>query len=151
MYSHNLSKIRSISFDLCKVRATLVPDHALLFWTVKCISKLAFYKLRTSFYSQKNFIMLTRNHFFLFGTRLWYFDVLKVVILQGCFCCIFASLIFERNISETWQNVFLFHFSFSRKSHFNVLDIQISERQQMPKHKTSNTFYLITWEVNTVC
>ena len=42
-------------------------------------------------------------------------------------------------------------FLFLRKSNFSILDIQISWRHQMPKHKTRNTFYLITWEVNTAC
>ena len=32
-------------------------------------------------------------------------------------------------------------FSFSRKSKFRILDIQILWRHQMPKHKTRNTFY----------
>ena len=44
------------------------------------------------------------------------------------------------------QKIFLF----LRKSKFRVLDIQISLLHQMPKHKTGNTFYWITWEVNTV-
>ena len=39
--------------------------------------------------------------------------------------------------------------SFSGKSNFRILDIQIS-LHQMPNHKTRNTFYWITWEVNTV-
>ena len=42
-------------------------------------------------------------------------------------------------------------FSFLRKSKFRILDIPISWRYQIPKHKTRNTFYWITWEVNTVC
>ena len=42
-------------------------------------------------------------------------------------------------------------FSFSRKSNFRILDIQISWRCQVPKHKTRNAFYWITWELNTVC
>ena len=37
-------------------------------------------------------------------------------------------------------------FLFSRKSNFRVLDIQISWRHQMPKHKTRNTVYWITWD-----
>ena len=41
-------------------------------------------------------------------------------------------------------------FSFSRKSYFRILAIQISWRYQMPNHKTRNTFCWITWEVNTV-
>ena len=36
-------------------------------------------------------------------------------------------------------------FSFSRKSNFRILDIQIFWCHQMPKHKTRNTFYWITW------
>ena len=38
-----------------------------------------------------------------------------------------------------------------RKTKFRILDIQISWRHQMPKHKARITFYWITWEVNTVC
>ena len=41
-------------------------------------------------------------------------------------------------------------FSFPRKSDFRILDFQISWHHQMPLHKTRNTFYWITWEVNTV-
>ena len=37
-------------------------------------------------------------------------------------------------------------FSFSRKSNFRILDIQISWHYQMPKHETRNTFYWITWK-----
>ena len=37
------------------------------------------------------------------------------------------------------------------KSNFRILDIQISWPHQMLNHKTRNTFYWITWEVNTVC
>ena len=44
------------------------------------------------------------------------------------------------------------YFSYSRKSKFKILDIQISWRHQMPKHKKGNTFYRITfWEISTVC
>ena len=41
-------------------------------------------------------------------------------------------------------------FSFSRKSTFRILDIEVSWRNQMPKHKARNTFYWITWEINTL-
>ena len=41
-------------------------------------------------------------------------------------------------------------FSLSRKSKFLVLDIQISERHQMPKHKTISTFYLTAREIKAV-
>ena len=39
-------------------------------------------------------------------------------------------------------------FSFSRKS---ILDVQVLWSHKMPKHETRNTFYWITWKVNTVC
>ena len=41
-------------------------------------------------------------------------------------------------------------FSFSRKSNLRILDFQISWRHQISKHKTRNTFYWITWEVNSL-
>ena len=43
-------------------------------------------------------------------------------------------------------------FLFLRQSDFNFSDIQIPWRHQMPKpkHETQNSFYGITWEVNTV-
>ena len=41
-------------------------------------------------------------------------------------------------------------FSFLRYTDFKISDIQMSWRYQMPKHKTRNTFYWITWKVNTV-
>ena len=42
-------------------------------------------------------------------------------------------------------------FSYLKKSHFSILDFQISWHHQMPNHKTTNTFYWITLEVNMVC
>ena len=42
-------------------------------------------------------------------------------------------------------------FSLTRKSNFNILDIQVSWRHQVPKIKKRITFYWITWKVNTVC
>ena len=39
-------------------------------------------------------------------------------------------------------------FSFLGKSHFYILDIQILWRHKMPKHKTRNIFYWITFKVN---
>ena len=41
-------------------------------------------------------------------------------------------------------------FSFSRKSNFTIFDFEISWRHQIPKHETRNTFYWITWEVNSL-
>ena len=42
-------------------------------------------------------------------------------------------------------------FSFSWKSNFRILDIQVSWHHQMPKHKIRNIFYWITLKVNPVC
>ena len=41
-------------------------------------------------------------------------------------------------------------FSFLRKSNINFLDIQTSWRYQLPNHETPNTYYWITWEVDTI-
>ena len=54
-------------------------------------------------------------------------------------------------LGKMFFNSLLKLFSFSRKSNFRILDFQISWRHLMPKHKTRNTFYWITWEVITVC
>ena len=54
---------------------------------------------------------------------------------------------------ETWKMFFISLqklFSFSRKSNFRILYIKISWRHRMPKHETRNTFYWITWEVNSL-
>ena len=65
----------------------------------------------------------------------------------------FLSL--KESTCKTRKNVFFISvqklFSFSRKSNFRNLNIQVSWRHQMPKYKTINTFYWITWKVNTVC
>ena len=125
---------------------SLLPDHILLFGTVLEITDILLFTEKLYHVNQASF--------FLLGTRLWYFAILKLVVLQGCFCCIFVSLIFKSKMEHLWNLAilfFLFHFSFSRKSLFNKLDIQISWRHQMPKHKMRNTFYWITWEVNKVC
>ena len=42
-------------------------------------------------------------------------------------------------------------FLLQRKSNFKILDYQISWSYQMSKHKTRNSFYWTTWEVNTIC
>ena len=69
----------------------------------------------------------------------------------------FASLFFKSKGEHLWnkEKTVLFYFKSSFRSRENqilrVLDIQISWRHQMPKHKTRKTFYWITWEVNTVC
>ena len=55
-------------------------------------------------------------------------------------CYIFASLFssLKESSCETWRNI-LYFISKTLSWH------------QMPKHKTRNKFYWITWEVNTVC
>ena len=70
-------------------------------------------------------------------------------------CYIFFSLFLSLSESprQARKNVFYFtskDILFSRKSNFSILDFQISWCHQMPKHETRNTFYWITWEVNTV-
>ena len=63
---------------------------------------------------------------------------------------IFASLFLsiKERFCEIRKNVFLFDFKSSfrswEKSKVRILDIQISWRHQMPKHKTRNAFYRIT-------
>ena len=49
--------------------------------------------------------------------------------------------------------MFLFHFKSSFRSWENqILEFfHVSCGHQMPRHKTGNTFYWITWEVNTIC
>ena len=74
-------------------------------------------------------------------------------LLKGCVCYIFASLfcMSKREHLQNKEKRFLFHFKCSsRQSTFNILDIQMSWRHQMPRHETQNTYYWITWEVNTV-
>ena len=76
---------------------------------------------------------------------------LKVVSTTFLLVC-FSSL--KEDNCETCKNLFFSLqklFLLSRKINFRILDIQISWRHQLLKHKTRNTFYWITWEVNTVC
>ena len=66
----------------------------------------------------------------------------------------YGSLFFKFKRDYLWnrKNVFISLqkiFSFSRKSKFRILDIQISWLHQMPKHK-KNTFYWINWEENSL-
>ena len=66
--------------------------------------------------------------------------------LKRCARYIFASLILglKRTFVKLGKIFFILLqklFSFSRKSKFRILDIQISWHHQMPNHKTRNTFY----------
>ena len=80
----------------------------------------------------------------------------KESTLKGCAHFIFASLFFKSKREHLWNGKTFFIspqklFSFSRKSNFKILDTQVSWHHQMPMHKTRNTFYWITWEINLVC
>ena len=72
--------------------------------------------------------------------------------IKGCVGYIFASL--KESFYETRKNVFYFTSKallFLRILKFKILDIHVSLRHQMLKHKTRNTFYSMTLVVNTVC
>ena len=80
--------------------------------------------------------------------------ILFSCMLKGCVRYILASLFLRQKSALVRPGKMFFIslqklFSLSRKSKFRISDIQISWRRQMPKHKTWNTFYWITWEVNT--
>ena len=82
--------------------------------------------------------------------------VFKFIKIKGCVQHI-ASLFFKSKRQLLWNLEKMSFislqklFSFLRKSNFRILDVQISWCHQMSKHKTRNTFYWITWEVNKVC
>ena len=68
------------------------------------------------------------------------------LFLNATFLLVCFSSLKDTNC-ETWKMFFISLqklFSFSRKSNFSILDIQISWRHQMPKHETRNTFYWIS-------
>ena len=76
--------------------------------------------------------------------------------LEGCVHYNFAYLLFKskREHSWNWGKFFISLqklFSFSWKSSFRIIDIQVSWCHQMSKHQARNTFYWIILEVNTVC
>ena len=77
-----------------------------------------------------------------FETIRWRFKVVSATFLLICFQ-IWKKTFLKLGL----QNLFLF----LRKSNFRILGMQISRFYQIPKHKARNTFYWITWEVNTVC
>ena len=94
-----------------------------------------------SFYLVVKRLLITKNSIMKFKTLTWItnYDLLSqtlraLVKLRKTFFILLQKL-----------------FSFSRKSKFRILDIQISWRHQISKHKKRNTFYWIYWEVNTVC
>ena len=72
---------------------------------------------------------------------------LKVVSTTFLLVCFLS---WKGSTCETRKNVFISLqklFSFSRKSNFRILDILVSLRHQVPKHKTRNTFFWLTWEI----
>ena len=76
--------------------------------------------------------------------------------LKGCVRYIFASLLFESKGMHLWNKKKFFIslqklFSLSIELNFRILDTQILWCHQMPKYKTRNTFYWMTWEVNIIC
>ena len=75
-------------------------------------------------------------------------NLLKFLIyFKGSVCYVFASLFFfnlKESTLETRANNFISLqklFLFLIKSKFRILDVQISWRHEMPKHKKRNTFY----------
>ena len=76
---------------------------------------------------------------------IWFSKVVSSTFLLVCF------LSLNDSTCQTRKMFFILHqniCSLSRNSKFRILDIQISSRHQMSKHKTRNTFYWITWKVN---
>ena len=74
-------------------------------------------------------------------------DIFNCFFLFVCF-----NFVFKESTCGTRKNVFISLqklFSFSRESNFRIL-VKL-HFYQMPTQKTRNTFYGITWEVNTVC
>ena len=78
---------------------------------------------------------------------IWFSKVVSATFLLVCF------LSLNESTCQTRKMFFILHqniCSLSRNSKFRILDIQISSRHQMSKHKTRNTFYWITWKVNSL-
>ena len=104
-------------------------------------------------------IIITKSHYNYSSVAFMELSLLNLFILI-VFCEILTLVKFGENFtkSELGKSIpnFLLkhvitsikHFSFSRKS---ILDVQVLWSHQMPKHETRNTFYWITWKVNTVC
>ena len=76
-------------------------------------------------------------------------------LIVPCLMLICASLFLSLNKStcQTRKNVFYFTWKalFVReKINFKILHFRILRCHQMPKNKTTNTFYWITWELNSL-
>ena len=78
---------------------------------------------------------------------IWFSKVVSATFLLVCFLslnentCQFKKMFFIllQKICSLWRN-----------SKFRIVGIQISWRHQMTKHKARNTFYWITWKVNSL-
>ena len=90
------------------------------------------------------------NHFLYkkyFNSMTIMLKVVSIAFLLVCFVCL------KDSTCETRINAFYFiskALLVLEIIKFNVLDIQISWRHQMPKHETRNTYYWITWEVSAI-
>ena len=69
--------------------------------------------------------------------------IVSATSLLVCFACL------KESTFETKKNVFFFYFESSFSSWDNQILTSLILKCQMPKHETRNTFYWITWEVNT--
>ena len=79
-------------------------------------------------------------------------EIQQIQLTEGFFCNIFASLFFNLQDKhyETRKSVFYFTsklFSFSRKSNFRILYLEVSWHHQMSEHKTRNICFWVTWKV----
>ena len=76
--------------------------------------------------------------------------------IKGCVRYIFVSLLCKSKGEHFWnrEKCFLFHFKSSFRSWDTQIltfpDIQMLWCHQIPKHETPNTYYWITWEVNSL-
>ena len=94
----------------------------------------------------KQFVGKSRQIVWLCLTILWGWclKVAPATFLLLCFVCL-------KEHFWSKKKYFLFHFKSSFHSwDSNFSDIQISWRHQTPKREARNTFYCITWEVNTI-
>ena len=78
---------------------------------------------------------------------IWFSKVVSATFLLVCF------LSLNENTCQLKKMFFILLqkiCSLLRNSKFRIVGIQISWRHQMTKHKARNTFYWITWKVNSL-
>ena len=131
------------------IASCLVKYKLIFILRVKCI--VLFEKILLNFWSVKFLVP--------FNFSGWYFvyvvslikPLKKIKVVSATFALVCFSSVKESTY-KIWKIIsFQKLFSLPRKLNFCILYFQISWRHRMPKHKTSNTFYWITWEVNTFC